>query len=59
MMVENAVIDVRGLRKSYRGAPAVRGLDLDVRRGGSSRPLGPNGAGKTSTVEICCGFSAL
>jgi acetylornithine/succinyldiaminopimelate/putrescine aminotransferase len=25
-MVDTAVIDVRGLRKSYRGAPAVRGL---------------------------------
>jgi ABC-type multidrug transport system, ATPase component len=55
-MVETAVIDVRGLRKSYRGAPAVHGLDLDVRRGEIFALLGPNGAGKTTTVEICCGF---
>jgi ABC-2 type transport system ATP-binding protein len=55
-MVETAVIDVHGLRKSYRGAPAVRNLDLDVRRGEIFALLGPNGAGKTTTVEICCGF---
>jgi len=55
-MVESAVIDVGGLRKSYRGVPAVRGLDLVVQRGEIFALLGPNGAGKTTTVEMCCGF---
>jgi ABC-2 type transport system ATP-binding protein len=45
-------IEVRGLRKTYRGHAAVRDIDLDVRRGEVFALLGPNGAGKTTTVEI-------
>jgi ABC-2 type transport system ATP-binding protein len=50
------MIDVRGLRKSYRGKPAVRGVDFTVDAGETVALLGPNGAGKTTTVEICAGF---
>jgi ABC-2 type transport system ATP-binding protein len=35
---------------------AVRGIDLQVRRGEIFAFLGPNGAGKTTTVEILEGF---
>jgi len=45
-------IEVRGLRKTYRGQQAVRGIDLTVPRGEVFALLGPNGAGKTTTVEI-------
>ncbi|GIE93177.1 ABC transporter [Paractinoplanes rishiriensis] len=45
-------IEVKGLRKTYRGDEAVRGIDLVVRRGEVFALLGPNGAGKTTTVEI-------
>ena len=45
-------IEVRGLRKSYRGTEAVRGVDLTVQQGEVFALLGPNGAGKTTTVEI-------
>src|SRR4051812_50105728 len=45
-------IEVRGLRKTYRGQEAVRGIDLTVTRGEVFALLGPNGAGKTTTVEI-------
>lgn len=48
----DAAITVRGLRRSYRGRPAVDGLDLDVRTGEILALLGPNGAGKTTTTEI-------
>jgi ABC-2 type transport system ATP-binding protein len=51
-----ALIDVRGLSKSYRGKPAVRGIDFTVETGETVALLGPNGAGKTTTVEICAGF---
>jgi ABC-2 type transport system ATP-binding protein len=47
-----AVIEVSGLRMSYDGLEAVRGIDLEVRRGEIFTFLGPNGAGKTTTVEI-------
>jgi ABC-2 type transport system ATP-binding protein len=46
------VIDVTQLRMSYDGFEAVRGVDLQVRRGEIFAFLGPNGAGKTTTVEI-------
>ena len=52
------VISVRGLYKRYGDKEAVRGLDLDVRRGEIFAFLGPNGAGKTTTVEILEGFRA-
>jgi len=50
------VIAVHGLRKRYGGHEAVRGIDLEVRRGEIFAFLGPNGAGKTTTVEILQGF---
>ena len=49
-------IAVSGLRKSYDGVEAVRGIDFDVRPGEVFGRLGPNGAGKTTTVEILEGY---
>jgi ABC-2 type transport system ATP-binding protein len=40
------------LRKRYRDAAAVDGIDLDIGRGEIFALLGPNGAGKTTTIEI-------
>ena len=54
--MNEAVISVRGLRKSYGQNEAVRGIDLEVRRGEVFAFLGPNGAGKTTTVEILEGY---
>jgi ABC-2 type transport system ATP-binding protein len=51
-----AAIEVDGLRKSYGGNEAVRGVSLRVQRGEIFAFLGPNGAGKTTTVEILEGF---
>ncbi|MEO8092648.1 MAG: ABC transporter ATP-binding protein [bacterium] len=50
------VIRVSGLRKSYGEAEAVCGIDLEVQSGEVFAFLGPNGAGKTSTVEILEGY---
>jgi ABC-2 type transport system ATP-binding protein len=50
------VISIRGLRKSYGGHEAVRGIDLEVEAGEVFAFLGPNGAGKTTTVEILEGY---
>ncbi len=47
-----AVIEVRGLRKSYGDLEAVAGIDLEVAQGEVFALLGPNGAGKSTTVEI-------
>ena len=55
-MDPDAAISVRGLRMAYGPLEAVRGIDLDVRRGEIVAFLGPNGAGKTTTVEILEGY---
>jgi lipooligosaccharide transport system ATP-binding protein len=44
-----------GLRKSYNGFEAVRGVDFQVYRGECFGFLGPNGAGKTTTMKMLYG----
>ncbi|AYF98148.1 ABC transporter ATP-binding protein [Protaetiibacter intestinalis] len=57
-MTTQNVVEVRGLTKSYKGFEAVRGIDLDIRRGETFALLGPNGAGKSTTIEILEGYRA-
>lgn len=49
-------IRTQGLRKSYRGRPAVAGLDLQVPSRGVHGFLGPNGSGKTTTIRMLLGL---
>ncbi|HYM67226.1 MAG TPA: ABC transporter ATP-binding protein, partial [Patescibacteria group bacterium] len=49
-------IEVSALCKRYGEYEAVRGIDIEVRRGEVFGLLGPNGAGKTTTVEILEGY---
>lgn len=49
------MLEARQLAKSYRGRPAVRGVDLEVRPGERVALLGPNGAGKTTTLLMLLG----
>lgn len=53
-----ALIEVRGLTKSYGDRRVLRGIDLDVAAGEIVGVLGPNGAGKTTTVECIGGLRA-
>ena len=55
-MSSEFAIYVRGLKKSYNGFEAVKGIDFEVRAGEVFGLLGPNGAGKTTTVEILEGI---
>ena len=49
-------VTVNGLRKSYNGLEAVRGVSFEIAEGEVFGLLGPNGAGKTTTVEILEGY---
>ena len=53
-MSDQPVISVHGLTKTFGKVEAVRGIDLEVRRGEIFGFLGPNGAGKTTTINILC-----
>ena len=51
------LLTVTGLRKSFGGVRAVRGVDFEVRGGEILGLIGPNGAGKTTTFELVAGFT--
>lgn len=49
------MIELRGLKKSFKGKPALHGLSLEVRRGEIFGLLGHNGAGKSTAFGIMLG----
>src|SRR5438132_5943991 len=51
LMEPPLAVMTRGLTKSYGPVPALRGVDLEVRRGEIFGFLGPNGSGKTTTIR--------
>lgn len=51
-----ALLDARGLVKSFAGTRVVDGIDLTCDRGEVLGVLGPNGAGKTTTLKMLYGF---
>lgn len=52
----NAVIETRGLTKTYGSVRALDGLDLTIPKGGVYGVLGPNGAGKSTLFRILLGL---
>ncbi|MDT7788685.1 MAG: lipooligosaccharide transport system ATP-binding protein, partial [Pseudonocardiales bacterium] len=49
--VEN-LVEAKALTKHFGSFEAVRGIDVEVRRGEAFGFLGPNGAGKSSTMRM-------
>ena len=49
------VLAVKGLKVAYGGIQAVKGIDLEVRRGELVALIGANGAGKTTTLKAITG----
>ena len=54
--VEDSVITVRGLSKSYKKHIVLSDFSLDVKRGHICGLIGPNGAGKTTIMKILGGL---
>jgi ABC-2 type transport system ATP-binding protein len=57
MNTSEAVIDTKGLTKSYEGVAALDSLNLQVPRNSIFGFLGPNGAGKTTTIKLLLGLT--
>jgi len=48
-------IEIRGLKKSFRGMYALNGLDMTVPVGSIYGFIGENGSGKSTTQKLICG----
>ncbi|SDL81308.1 ATP-binding cassette domain-containing protein [Sediminibacillus halophilus] len=48
----NNIVEVKGLKKNYKGFLAVTGVDFEVGEGEIFGFLGPNGAGKSTTINM-------
>jgi len=52
----NALLSVSNLEVAYGNIPALRGIDLEVRKGEIVTLIGANGAGKTTTLRTISGL---
>ncbi|MFM8841118.1 MAG: ATP-binding cassette domain-containing protein, partial [Actinomycetota bacterium] len=51
-----ALVEIRGLKKSFGSVRAVDGVDLDINQGEFITLLGPSGSGKTTVLRMIAGF---
>jgi heme ABC exporter ATP-binding subunit CcmA len=54
---ERGVLTARRLGKRYGEKRVLRGIDLELPRGGFLVVTGPNGSGKTTLLRICAGLA--
>jgi branched-chain amino acid transport system ATP-binding protein len=57
-MVDDLILETRGLKKEFKGFVAVNDVNLRVRRGSIHALIGPNGAGKTTVFNLLTKFHA-
>ncbi len=50
------IIRTKDLKKDYGEIQAVKGINLEIRKGEMFGLVGPDGAGKTTTIRMLCGL---
>lgn len=53
--MSESILNIQGLAVAYGGIKAVKGIDLEVRKGELVTLIGANGAGKTTTLKAITG----
>ena len=54
--MEENIIELKDIHKSYGGSEIVKGIDLQVKKGEFLTLLGPSGCGKTTTLRVVSGL---
>ena len=54
--VDGAILEARGIAKSFGGLKAVQGVDIAIRDRSLHALIGPNGAGKTTAFNLISGL---
>ena len=53
--MKGVLLKVEGVKKSFGGLKAIRGVDLEVKRGERILIIGPNGSGKSTLINVISG----
>lgn len=54
-MLNDAALEVRGIEKAFPGVKALKGVNLEIRKGEVHALCGENGAGKSTLMHILAG----
>lgn len=50
------ILSVKGIKKSFGGVHALKGVDLEIKRGETHCLAGENGCGKSTIIKVISGF---
>jgi iron(III) transport system ATP-binding protein len=54
--MSTALLEVRGVTKSFNGNPVLADIDLQVQQGSTTAVVGSSGCGKTTLLRLIAGF---
>ncbi|TIU12403.1 MAG: ABC transporter ATP-binding protein, partial [Mesorhizobium sp.] len=54
-----AFLEINGLRKRFGSVEILKGIDVDLEKGGFLVLVGPSGCGKTSTLRMIAGHESI